>query len=313
MTIRKTLSRIVPASGEAHAEVAASGMITIYNTFSDMPQRLIKNTRFESPDGLIYRIRESIEVPGKRVVAGRTIPGELTVEVFADEPGDTYNIDPARFTIPGLKGDTRFEAIYAESTNPITGGFVGMRKSVDPQAQKSAEDAIVQQLTDELTRQARLEKPPGYVFFDSAIQTSAIAPPQETQEDGVLLTEEVTLKAAIFNVDRLSAFIARNTLADFDNNPIVVSNLDSLTFTLEPDMQIDGESITFSLAGQPRIVWTFDETRLRNDLAGTSKSVEVFNAILSSYPGIESGRAYIRPFWQQSFPDDPSRISIVQE
>jgi hypothetical protein len=313
MTIRKTISEAVPATGEEVAEVQASGMVTIHNNFSEAPQRLIKNTRFESPDGLIYRIHEATEVPGTKRVNGQSVPGEVTVEVFADKVGEQYNIAPTRFTIPGLKGDSRFEAIYAESKDPMQGGFSGIRKTVDPEEARRVQDATVAQLTEELTQQAKLEKPPGYILFNGATEVEARSLPPQPHEAGVLLTEEVTLKAAIFDVNAISTFVARALIADFDHEPVTIPNLEILTFMLATGTSIEDERVRFSLSGEPRIVWLFDENRLQQDLAGKSKSADVFNTILSTHPGIESGRAYLRPFWQQSFPSDPSRIDITAE
>ena len=57
--------RNLKKSGEPKAKLKSSGKIIVYNNFSSEPQRLIIRTRFESPEGLVYRIPESIVVPGK--------------------------------------------------------------------------------------------------------------------------------------------------------------------------------------------------------------------------------------------------------
>jgi len=78
----------VPATGEEEVELKSSGKIVVYNNFSSEPQRLIVRTRFENPEGLVYRIPESIVVPGRINKNGATIPGSIEVEVFADEVGE---------------------------------------------------------------------------------------------------------------------------------------------------------------------------------------------------------------------------------
>ena len=52
-------------------ERKASGQIIVYNAYNDNNQKLIKNTRFETPDGKIYRIQASIIVPGTKVEEGK--------------------------------------------------------------------------------------------------------------------------------------------------------------------------------------------------------------------------------------------------
>ena len=322
MTITKKNSRTVPAKGQEHAEVQAKGNITIYNNHSDEPQRLIKNTRFETPNGLIFRIPNSVDVPGRRTENGKTIPGSVEVAVFADAVGAEYNIDPTRFTIPGLKGDPRYDTFYAESFAPMTGGFVGTRKTVDESVAHTVREEIRNELAGELARQAHIEKPSEFVLYESAIRTSSKELPSEPDGDAVILSEEVTLSAVMFDAAELARFIARRTIPDFDNGTVVFTDPSELRFsfaTTETEEENDpmnlqtGDHISFSLVGKTHVVWTFNEDRLRYDLAGKSKSQDVFANVLSGYPSIANGKAFVRPFWHGAFPEDPERISIVKE
>src|SRR3989344_5907949 len=133
----------VPASGEEMAENKAQGTITIYNNFSSEPQRLITRTRFESPTGLIYRIQESVVVPGK--TAGG--PGMIEALVVAEEAGDKYNTNKTDFTVPGFKDDAaRYAGFYAKSKTAIEGGFIGRMKKVAP----ADKELALSQLKDSL-------------------------------------------------------------------------------------------------------------------------------------------------------------------
>ena len=62
MTLEAEGERQVTATGEEEVSEQATGEIEIRNS-SDSSERLIKNTRFESPDVIIYRITESVVVP----------------------------------------------------------------------------------------------------------------------------------------------------------------------------------------------------------------------------------------------------------
>jgi len=113
-------SDTITATGRETVEEKASGRIIVYNNHSSATQRLIKNTRFESPEGLIFRINESVEIPGMtKSTDGEIVPGVISAEVFADGTGEQYNIDASQFTIPGLKGTDQYEDMYAESTANI--------------------------------------------------------------------------------------------------------------------------------------------------------------------------------------------------
>ena len=87
---------------------------------------------------MIYRIPESINVPGKTVKDGVETPGTIEVEVFADEAGEKYNIGKVDFTVPGFKNDpARYKGFYARSVTAMTGGFVGKMKTVLPEEKRS--------------------------------------------------------------------------------------------------------------------------------------------------------------------------------
>ena len=60
-------SDLVTATGISSSGQKAGGKITVYNNYSNAPQKLIINTRFQTSDGKIYRIREPIVIPGMGV------------------------------------------------------------------------------------------------------------------------------------------------------------------------------------------------------------------------------------------------------
>ena len=118
-------TRAIPATGVEQVDEKASGKITIFNEYSEKVQRFVKNTRFESPKGKIYRIAESVDIPGMKKSENDIVPGKVTVTVYADSPGEEYNLPDTKtfFTVPGLKDSPMFKGFYAESITPIVGGF----------------------------------------------------------------------------------------------------------------------------------------------------------------------------------------------
>ena len=79
------------------ADERATGVIVVYNAYSAAPQRLIKNTRFATEDGKIFRAKDSIVVPGTTIENGKIIPGSVEAIVVADEPGEAYNFQTPEF------------------------------------------------------------------------------------------------------------------------------------------------------------------------------------------------------------------------
>src|SRR3989338_5100844 len=121
-------SVVVASSGTEYAEEKATGTITVYNAYSDSPVRLIKDTRFATPAGLIFRVHAAVVIPARK---GAT-PGSVTVTVVADKAGEQYNIAPVdTFTLPGLKTTPdMYATVYARSTAAFSGGFAGSRPGV---------------------------------------------------------------------------------------------------------------------------------------------------------------------------------------
>ena len=68
-------SEAVASNGVTHVEEKASGSVTVYNDFATTPVKLVKNTRFATPDGLIFRTPADVVVPGKK---GNT-PGSVVI------------------------------------------------------------------------------------------------------------------------------------------------------------------------------------------------------------------------------------------
>jgi hypothetical protein len=314
MSLSEEETRKLQATGEKQVETKASGTIIVYNNFNSSPQRLIKNTRFMSPDGLIYRIPSSIVVPGQKTVNGKVVPGSVEAVVYADSPGEEYNKDElVDFTIPGFKGGPRYSAFYARSKTPMTGGFAGVVKTVSPAEENAAREEIRTALSEQLKKKARQQIPKGFILYDDAvfIDTDSLPNTEDTNSGKVIIGERVTLHGVLFNEEALSAFIARNTIAHFEESSVIVSNLNELTFKIVDKTEArpwKEERLSFTLVGTPYIIWTFDETRLKNDLAGKSK--QQINTILSGYPGIEKAEVVIRPFWKKSFPKNINKIKI---
>lgn len=317
LTLEAEGERQVSATGREQVSERAVGEVLIYNEFSESPQRLIRNTRFESPDGLIYRIDESIEVPGMTTDAeGNIAPGVVTAEVFADGTGEQYNIEPSRFTIPGLEGTEQFERMYAESTDSFEGGFEGERFIIDDGELETAKQALHTELRNALLERLETERPAGFVLFDGAITFAFDSlPATEYGDELATIKERARLQVPIFNEAEFAAYIAENTIAGYEGRPIRMESYENIAFSY-PDRAIQTTDITtidtleFTLSGNGRLIWNYDGPALKDDLVGLAKTA--LPTVLSGYPAIERAEAVVRPFWSQSFPEDASQIEIIE-
>lgn len=311
MTIEKTDSKKVPATRREEIEEKASGKIVIFNDFNSLSQRLIKNTRFETPEGLIYRINKSVVVPGQKTEGGETVPGSIEVTVYADEAGDKFNIGLTDFTIPGFKGSPRFDDFYARSKTTMTGGFIGEKLTASSEDLAQAKTEIHKELRKQLMNEASSQKPDEFYLFEDTIFIEFESIGSVESGDEVEITEKATLYGVLFNKEKFAGHIAENTIAAFDDESVEISDISTLIIKVldkTDSRPWEEEEFEFTVEGSVHIVWTFDEERLKEDLAGRAKVA--LPTILSGYPSINKAEVVLRPFWKRSFPDKVGKIKI---
>lgn len=115
----------------------ATGTVTIYNTFGTQPQTLVATTRLLSSEGKLFRLTKTVTVPGMQ---GEN-PGILEVAVEADQGGESFNIPPTKFTIPGFSGTPKESAFYAKSEIAFSDGASGDSNDVSVISQQDIEKA----------------------------------------------------------------------------------------------------------------------------------------------------------------------------
>jgi hypothetical protein len=313
MQVDGELSATVSATGEETAEERASGQIVVFNDYSETQQRLITNTRFETPDGLIYRITQPVIVPGQREENGTLVPGSVEVTVYADEPGDQYNIGLTDFTIPGFQGSPQFESMYARSKTPMQGGFIGERLTADPSVVEQTRARLREQLEQDLREEALAQKTEGYYLFPGAVFALFQSLPSTDSGEQVQINERAVLYGVLFSESQLASFVAQNTIPGFENVPVRLSDISTLSFNVTDPETVrpwEADSFEFTLSGNTEVIWVFDAAQLKEDLSGRAK--EALQTVLSGYQGIERAEVVLRPFWKQSFPEDPEKISVVE-
>ncbi|MBU1046274.1 hypothetical protein KKH36_00650 [Patescibacteria group bacterium] len=310
----KTSVKAVAVTGEEKVTEKARGEIIIFNDFDSSSQRLIKNTRFETPEGLIFRIQNSVVVPGqKEDSTGKMIPGSIEVTVYADQPGEEYNIGLKDFTVPGFKGSDRYDKFYARSKTEMTGGFEGVKKVASDEDIINMQTQLGTELISGLTEEIKTQIPDGFILYDDAIFSETKFLGTKNLDDGVGVEEKGSVYAIIFNKSNLSKYVAENVIDDYDGADLIISNLEELDFEIKNKKDVtpwvEGRFV-FSLKGQCNFEWLFDEEALKNDFVGKAK--DTTSEILSQYPSIDSAEVVVKPFWKNSFPRSTSKIEIIK-
>ena len=123
----------------------ATGKVTIHNNWSQV-QPLAATTRLLSESGILFRLKNREDVP----------PGEtIEAEVYADEEGEIGNLEPTRFTLPGLWPGLQ-DQIYATSDAAMTGGVKEV-KSVSAEDLRIAEQTLREKIVEQVRTEFQLE------------------------------------------------------------------------------------------------------------------------------------------------------------
>ncbi len=301
---------------DAERQVKATGKIFVYNTANPSPQRLITNTRFESPDGLIFRIKDSIEVPGiTKDEDGNVIPGQVVAEVFADGPGEQYNIGPARFTVPGLEGTAQYETIYAESTSGFEGGFEGERYIIEESELQIAQQELHTTLRNKLLEQLQNQIPNGFVVYqDSVTFTFESLPATEYGDELATISEKATLHVPMFLESEYASYLAELSIPDYKGEDVYIENPHTITFSYNDETTYQSdistfEELDFTLKVITTLLWEFYPEKLKGDLAG--KKYKETAQVFATYPAIDHATTELRPFWTSTFPENTNNITIT--
>lgn len=307
ITAQKIASQNVKGSGTKTVNSFASGTITIYNTQAKS-QRLITNTRFAAASGLVFRIRSAVTIPG----GSPSNPGSVTAKVYADKEGNSYNIGPASFTVPGFAGTPQASQVYARSSSPMTGGASGSMPIVDSALEAQTRSALSSALANDLLASIKEQVPPGYLLLPGAAATvyEEVAGTASTEDGTAEIKEQGTITAVIFPNSALAKKIA-NSIAglNYQGEPLALSGVDGLLFASANMPDSGTSSFSFTLAGTANLVYTVDPSRITSAIAGKTRSEA--KTALDNYPEIKQAVIILRPFWRQTFPQDPSSINVV--
>lgn len=308
VSVTRSATTTVKAEGTKQVSKQASGTATIYNNFGTAPQRLIANTRFEAPDGKIYRIRSSVTVPGaKKNADGSQSAGSITATLYADSPGAEYNRGQTTFTIPGFKGDPRYSKFYAD-TKGITGGMVGTVPSVAPSDLAAAQAKLKQEVEASVREAAVALTPNDSLKIQEGLTVSFGELVQTVGENGTAtLSQEATATQYIVSTKALGSAIAKQKVEKYDGTPVTIADPSKLTITLGSGGAKN--TITVNVTGTALLVWQFDEAALKTAILGKDKTT--FKTTVQSFqPALVVAEARIRPFWKTVFPSNPKDIRI---
>lgn len=317
LEINEASAKTLDSEKEEAVENKASGVITVYNEFNTEGQKLIQNTRFENAEGLVYRIKNSITIPGYTEAAGKKTAGSIDVEVFADQAGEKYNIGKTDFKVPGFKDQEQYDYFYAKSKTEMTGGFVGTKNTVSEETLGGTVKVLQGEITEKILSKVKEQNSDNYVYVYSP-ENFTFLEAKQNNASGKKVEISVSGTAKIYVVEKsaLSQKVAEKGGRDYDGNPVLIKDLGTLILKIKNNDVSTGKEIIqnndiLNVAGDASIVWQNDLEQIKKDLAGKDK--KELSQIISNYPGITKASASFTLFWNSDFPKNTKKINIEIE
>ncbi len=298
----ETKSKLYPIAkdGAVEVEAKARGFVTLVNETSN-PQPLVATTRLLSESGVLFRIVSPTVVPAN---------GEVVVEVAADKIGATGNIEPTKFTIPGL-GTSLQAKIYGVSLDPMIGGIEYQRVVTEDDIAQ-ARTLLENELVAELKERARMGIPVETFNGESIRVTidsvaSSVQPGETVGAIPVQLTAKVV--AVYYDKASISAFVNQALESKLEEGyALVVADLDGLKTEVKGvDPVSERATIEVTLTG----VAAVDETHPlfdRDRFIGKAEKDVV--AILSADSDIKDVSISFSPFWIKRMPTLKDHIDL---
>lgn len=309
VSLAVTEEKEISTTNTAKLERRASGTIVIYNAYTAQTQRLIKNTRFESPDGKIFRIKDSVIIPGYTKNATGTVPGSAEAEVYAESPGEEYNIGRVDFTIPGFAGTPRAGKVYARAKTDILGGYIGTALSPTEAELKIASSAL-----EGSTKNALLDtfekQNPTLLLIPGAYSIKTTMFPVTPTKEVAKVQMTATLTGIAFPASELARSIADKALENFDDAPVELKNPQAIAFETKAPIENPGTQMAFRLSGDASLEWTVDTAELTSALAGFERAL--FVPTIAKATGIQSAEVSVTPFWATHFPSDKKAFEYIR-
>ncbi|MBN2197966.1 hypothetical protein JW698_02140 [Candidatus Wolfebacteria bacterium] len=297
------------ATGRKMVEEKAEGKITIYNIHSSDSQVLIANTRFKSPDGKIFRLKEKVIVPGAKIIEGKIIPSSVDAVVVADEPGPEYNIGPVnKFSIPGFEDSPKYEDFYAVSQQTMSGGFIGEKTYATKDDIIKAKEEAQKGFENHIKSFASFEIPSEFKIIEGASQFTIL---KEEINEEINEKEEFTVFlegkfiSICFRESDLKTLLEELAWNDLEND------LKIKTYELEYGIgraDFDNGQISFAIDfngvfEKPIDIEYFEQKVL-------NKNEEELKEIISLMPNIQKTTISFWPFWVKRVPENIKKVNI---
>lgn len=303
------------ATGTKDVGTKASGTV-VFNNCQDTNSLTISSGTYISTGGVNYIVQSTVVVPGgtSSVPFGPcTIPGQSApVQVLAENVGDEYNTSAgSQFTVAGFNSN-----MTATSSDGISGGEKHKATVVSTEDVQKALDQLKQDNTDDAKKKLQAKFDTGIVLVDDSFTANDGTPKltpgigEEVKSGQAKMTVEITYSIMGVSKDSLDSYLDSaigQQLGGDSSKRIYDTGASSVDFSnFEAASDKDPATIDITATGQVGL--KIDEGPVKDQIEG-KLSGEVIDT-LRKIDGVSDVNVNLSPFWVQTVPNDPNKITI---
>jgi len=304
----KTGSEEFFATGNASDEGRAGGTVTMYNKLGTSLTLKI-NTHILSDSGKYFITLAKVTIPA----GSKSKPGSVKVKVRAVEGGESYNISPATFSVPGLSGTNYYYSTYAESSEAMTGGYDDDVKKVTEDDISEAKKSLTEKVLSEAIEELRSTLDEDYILLDDAISSVTINAESDTKSGTVVekFKYEVSLKinGLVFKKSDLDKFTKDYIISQMAEDYTILESSLATDYSVKSIDITDGNMLidVDFLAGTYKSV-----NKNSLSLLLTGKTDDQITETINNNLGDSTSRINVKfwPFWVTRSPKNQKAIEI---
>jgi hypothetical protein len=275
----------------------AKGTVEIIN---DSPQEmiLIKTTRLLSANDILFRLADKYVVPAH---------SSITAQIYADESGEKSDIEPTKFTIPGLSLDTQ-KLVYAESKNKIMGGSgkIGIVGAEDINAAGQSFSLKMKEAFLQANNLTQANNVVVAILEQHTTSTHTIG--QEATDFTIAGTS--TIMTLTYNKEELNRIInqeinkkieagSEKILSTNENPVITVDNIDSVN-----------QSAQLKIVTDALVTLDVNSTLLEKNNFINKTKAEIERYVIS-LPDVTGQDIRFTPSWITKTPSNPDKLKVI--
>jgi len=310
----KTNAQDFPATGNASNEGKAHGTITVYNKYDPLTPFTFKaGTRFMSDSGKIFIALSKVVIPAAKKSGGKITPGSVQIEVEAVEGGSSYNIAPANFSVPGLKGTAYYYSVYATSENAMAGGYSGKVKKVTEDDIETAKEVLTEKTTADAIAELKKQISSDYVLLDGAVASGVTNASTKTKSGTIAETfnyqATVSASGVVFKRVDLEKYAKDYIISQIQEGQALLESSFKMNYVAKTiDVSAGKEIIDLDFSSDA--YQKVDKNSLALSLFG--KNADQIKQTITSVLGetISKFKIKLWPFWVKYAPKNQNAVNI---